>query len=60
MEKVFKTIKRIIVVIAGTFIVSLTTFVIIVLFFLPYGVFAGGLCVLGGASAGAAAPAAAV
>ena len=32
MEKVFKTIKRIIVVIAGTFIVSLTTFVIIMCF----------------------------
>ena len=32
MEKVFKTIKRIIVVIAGTFIVSLITFVIITCF----------------------------
>ena len=32
MEKVFKTIKRIIIVIAGTFIVSLTTFVIIMCF----------------------------
>ena len=32
MEKVFKTIKRIIVVIAGTFIVSLITFVIIMCF----------------------------
>lgn len=32
MEKVFKTIKGIIIVIAGTFIVSLTTFVIIMCF----------------------------
>ena len=32
MEKVFKTIKKIIIVIAGTFIVSLTTFVIIMCF----------------------------